>query len=116
MAQDYGNGGSGSGIAFGVGLLAGVVIGAGLGMLLAPKDGAALRRDIARRARDLQDDAAERLERATGVVDDLTAKGRDVAQRARTAVATGVREARRHASTIGDALDNLDSPESGHRS
>ena len=115
MAQEYGNGSNGSGIAFGVGLVAGVVIGAGLGLLFAPKGGAALRRDISRRARDLQDDASEQFERASGLVDELAARGRDVAQRARSAVTTGVREARRQASKIGDALDHLDSSESGHR-
>ena len=115
MAQEYGNGGNGSGIAFGIGLLAGIVIGAGFGVLFAPKDGAALRRDISRRARDLQDEAAEHFERATDAAGDLADRGRDVAQRARTAVATGVREARRHASNIGDAVDNLDIPETGHR-
>ena len=51
-----------SGVAFGLGLLAGAAIGIGIGLLFAPKEGTALRRDIARRARDLRDEAGERLE------------------------------------------------------
>ena len=49
----------GVGIEFGLGLLAGAAIGIGLGLLFAPKEGAALRRDISRRAREWQDEAAD---------------------------------------------------------
>ena len=49
----------GIGVGLGIGLLAGAAIGIGLGLLFAPKEGAALRRDIARRARELQDEAID---------------------------------------------------------
>ena len=70
----------GIGVGFGLGLLAGAAIGIGLGLLFAPKDGASLRRDLARRARELQDEAKEQVERARGAADDLAARGRDVAE------------------------------------
>ena len=110
MAQDYDfNTGTGtSGVVFALGLLAGAAIGVGLGLLFAPKEGAALRRDIARRARDLRDDAGEQLDRVTETADDLVGRGRDVAQRARSAVSSGVREARRYgagvAADVADAV------------
>ena len=91
-----------SGLSFGLGILAGAAIGVGLGLLFAPKSGAALRREISRRARDIQDDATTQYERATEAAGDLADRGRDVAQRARTAVNTGIREARRYANDLAD--------------
>lgn len=109
MANDHNDGAGRSSVAFGVGLLAGAVIGVGLGLLFAPKEGAALRRDIARRARDLRDEADEQYGRVAEAAGDLAGRGRDVAQRARTAVATGIREARRYANDAADAAaDALD--------
>jgi gas vesicle protein len=99
-----------SGLAFGLGLLTGAALGVGLGLLFAPREGAALRRDIGRRAHDLRDQAGERLDHATEAADELLDRGRDLAQRARTAVATGIREARRHgagvAADIADAMND----------
>ena len=94
--------GTASGLSFGLGLLAGAAIGVGLGLLFAPRTGAALRRDIARRARHLQDEAAGGYERVAEAAGDLADRGRDAAQRARTAVATGIREARRYANDVAD--------------
>ena len=109
MTTAHERGASGSGLTFGLGLLAGAVIGVGLGLLFAPKEGAALRRDIAGRARDLRDDANEQFDRVAGAASGAAERGRDVAQRARTAVATGIREARRYASDIaGAAADGFD--------
>ena len=107
MAQNHDlNTGTGtSGAAFALGLLAGAAIGVGLGLLFAPKEGAALRRDIAKRARDLRDDAGQQIERVTEAADDLVERGRDVAQRARSAVSTGIREARRYGAGAADVAD-----------
>jgi gas vesicle protein len=107
MADDRNTTAPASGVAFGLGLVAGAAIGVGLGLLFAPKSGAALRRDLARRARDLQDDASEQYERVTEAAGELADRGRDVAQRAKTAVATGIREARRYAVDVADAADGL---------
>jgi gas vesicle protein len=99
-----------SGLAFGLGLLAGAAIGIGLGLLFAPKEGAALRRDVARRARDLRNEAGERIERVTEAADGLVDRGRDVAERARSAVNTGILEARRYgagvAADVADAVND----------
>jgi gas vesicle protein len=97
--------GPAAGFAFGLGLVAGAAIGAGLGLLFAPRSGAALRRGIGRRARALQDDASEQYERVTEAANDLADRGRDAAQRAKTAVATGLREARRYAADAADELN-----------
>lgn len=107
MADDRNTTAPASGVAFGLGLVAGAAIGVGLGLLFAPKSGASLRRDLARRARDVQDDASEQYERVTEAANELADRGRDVAQRAKTAVATGIREARRYAVDVADAADGL---------
>lgn len=100
------------GVAFALGVLSGAAIGVALGLLFAPRDGAALRRDIVRRARDLREDAGDQLNRAADVADDLAERGRDVADRARTAVTTGIREARRYgagvAADLADAVTKAD--------
>ena len=107
MADDRYSTASGSGVAFGLGLVAGAAIGVGLGLLFAPRSGAALRRGLTRRARELQDDASEQYERVTEAANALADRGRDVADRAKTAVATGIREARRYAADVADAADGL---------
>src|SRR5690242_1578442 len=98
MADDR----SGMVSAFAAGLIAGAAIGVGLGLLFAPKSGAALRRDVARRARDLQDAASDQYERASDTAGEWASRGRDAADRAKSAVATGIREARRYANDMAD--------------
>lgn len=108
MADDRNTTVPASGVAFGLGVIAGAAIGVGLGLLFAPKSGAALRRDVARRARALQDGASEEYGRVTEAASELADRGRDVAQRAKTAVASGIREARRYAVDVADAADTFD--------
>jgi gas vesicle protein len=60
---EYGN----SGGSFVIGLLTGAVLGAGLGMLFAPKSGAHLRSQISERAESLATTATEGYKRAAGV-------------------------------------------------
>jgi gas vesicle protein len=79
-----------AGLAFGLGMVAGAMIGVGLGLLFAPKDGAALRRDLAKRARELQEDAAGWYEEAASAASDLAEKGKEAAQRARTSMSDRV--------------------------
>jgi gas vesicle protein len=83
--RDYYERGGNAGAAFTLGLMTGALLGVGLGLLFAPKDGAATRRDLARRARELQDEAAGWYEQAADAAHDLAEQGRDAAQRARTA-------------------------------
>ena len=110
--QDFNSGTGFSGAAFALGLLAGAAIGVGLGLLFAPKEGAALRRDIAKRARDLGEDAGQQIDRVTEAADELVERGRDVAQRTRRAVSTGIREARRYgagvAADVADAVKHTE--------
>jgi gas vesicle protein len=107
MADDRYINASTSGSAFGLGLVAGAAIGVGLGLLFAPKSGAALRRDITRRAREFQDEASDQYERVTEAANAVADRGRDVAERAKSAVATGLREARRYAGDVAEAADGL---------
>ena len=92
MGQDN----NGSGIGFGLGLAAGLVLGVGVGLLMAPKEGAALRRDIADRARRFREDA-EGFSRDMGrSAKDMAEQGSEFASRVRMAASEGLREARRH--------------------
>ena len=68
----------GSGARFVIGLLAGTVIGVGLGMLFAPKAGSELRNQIAEQAGTLADNASEQYRRAQEAVTNLADRGREV--------------------------------------
>ncbi len=73
----------------------GALIGAGVGLLLAPQSGARTRRDLGRKARRLRAQAEERLEELT---DDLGERGRRIAGTVEEWVDTvsdGVEEGRR---------------------
>jgi gas vesicle protein len=105
-----GNGGGG----FVVGLLAGAAIGAGIGMLLAPKSGAELREQLSGRANDLAEKASEQYRRATGVASDLAERGREMYGTARDAVNRGTEEAQRYVrqttETMSDEMGSTDMP------
>ena len=92
----YENEGSGGG--FMMGLLTGTVLGAGLGMLLAPKAGSELRGVIGEQARNLGNMASDGYRRASEQAGDWKEKGRDFADKAREAVARGVDEAKSYAT------------------
>ncbi len=101
MANDYEEeGGGGSG--FMVGLLTGTVLGAGLGMLFAPKSGSELRGQISESASNVSRVASEQYQKVASKATDLAEKGReigrDVAGRARDAVNRGTEEAKRYAN------------------
>ena len=99
MADSYdryeNEGGSGGG--FMMGLLTGTVLGAGLGMLLAPKAGSELRGAIGEQARSFGNIASEGYRRASESAGTWTDKGRDFVEKARDAVARGAEEARGYA-------------------
>ena len=76
-------GGSGG---FMMGLLTGTVLGAGLGMLLAPKAGSELRGTLGEQARNLGSMATEQYRKATDSAGTWADKGRDFVDRARDAV------------------------------
>lgn len=78
------------GASFVMGLLAGTVLGAGLGMLFAPRAGSELRSHISDQAGQLATDAQQGYRRAADTATDW-------ADRAKTAVSRGAEEATRYA-------------------
>jgi gas vesicle protein len=106
MADGYDrfeNEGSGGG-SFVMGLLTGTVLGAGLGMLFAPKSGSELRNQISEQAGSLANTASDGYKKASETAGEWADRGRDMYDKARDAVARGAEEAQRYvrdtASTI----------------
>lgn len=79
MANEYDYEHAGGGSGFVVGLLTGTVLGAGLGMLFAPKSGTELRGKLSESASHMGE------------------RGREIVNRARDAVSRGTEEAKRYA-------------------
>lgn len=67
-----------------MGLLAGTVLGAGLGMLFAPKAGNELRSQLGESAGRLRTTANDAYQQATEKVTEMVDRGKDAYQRART--------------------------------
>jgi gas vesicle protein len=102
MANEYdyeGSGGSG----FIMGLLTGTVLGAGLGMLFAPKSGSELRGRISDTASRMGNAASENYQKVADKAGDLAERGREMGRevigRAREAVSRGAEEAKRYAES-----------------
>ena len=93
----YDNESSGAG-GFMMGLLTGTVLGAGLGMLLAPKAGSELRGAIGEQARNWSNTASEQYKRASETAGQWADRGREFVDKAREAVNRGADEARSYAS------------------
>src|SRR5512138_1668649 len=87
----------GGGGSFVMGLLTGTVLGAGLGMLFAPKAGSELRNQLSEQAGSLANTASEGMRRAGEAANDLAERGRGMYDKARDAVARGADEAQRYA-------------------
>jgi gas vesicle protein len=79
---------------FMMGLLTGTVLGAGLGMLLAPKAGAELRGAIGEQARTWGSAASEQYRTVREQAGPWVERGRDMVNQAREAVTRGADEAR----------------------
>jgi hypothetical protein len=79
--------GSGS---FLMGLLAGTVLGAGLGMLFAPKTGSELRNQLNEQAGRLRTTAADGYSQATEKVSQIVDRGREAYERARSGAGSGM--------------------------
>jgi len=88
----------GGGGGFMMGLLTGTVLGAGLGMLLAPKAGSELRGALGEQARNIGNMANEQYRKASDAASGWSDKGREFVDRARDAVSRGAEEARGYAS------------------
>ena len=93
--QEGGDGGS-----FVMGLLTGTVLGAGLGMLFAPKAGAELRGQLSEQAGNLANTATEGYKKASEAASEWAGKGREagreVYDRTKDAVNRGTEEAQRY--------------------
>lgn len=87
----------GTGGGFMMGLLTGTVLGAGLGMLLAPKAGSELRGAIGEQAKNISNKANEQYRRASESAGTWAEKGREFVDKAREAVSRGTEEARGYA-------------------
>ena len=72
-----------------MGLLAGTVLGAGLGMLFAPKAGNELRTQLGEQAGKLRSTANDTYQQASEKVSQIVERGREAYERARTGVGTG---------------------------
>jgi gas vesicle protein len=105
----------GGGGSFVMGLLTGTVLGAGLGMLFAPKAGSDLRNQISEQAGTLANTASEGYRKATEVAGegyrkatdaagDWADRGRDIVGKAREAAVKGADEAQRY---VRDAASSV---------
>lgn len=104
MADSYDRYENDHGGGFMMGLLTGTVLGAGLGMLLAPRAGAELRGQLGEQARNLANTASEQYRRASETAGGWAERGRDVVNQAREAVGRGAEEDRGYAgATTGSS-------------
>lgn len=94
----------GGGAGFMIGLLTGTVLGAGLGMLFAPKAGSELRGQLSEQAGNLGRAAQDQYRRATDTASNLVEKGRETYERAREAVGRGVEEAQQYGRQTKDDI------------
>jgi hypothetical protein len=78
-----------SGGSFLMGLLAGTVLGAGLGMLFAPKSGSELRNQLSEQTGRLRNTASDAYNQASEKVSHMVDRGREAYDRARSAGWTG---------------------------
>jgi len=85
---------------FMMGLLTGAILGAGLGMLLAPKAGTELRGALGEQARNLGNKASEQYKRANESATVWAEKGREFVDKAREAATRGAEEVRSYAGTV----------------
>jgi gas vesicle protein len=72
-----------------MGLLAGTVLGAGLGMLFAPKTGSELRNQLSEQAGRLKTTAGDTCAQATDKVSQMMHRGREAYDRARSSATGG---------------------------
>jgi len=87
--------GSGGG-SFVMGLLTGTVLGAGLGMLFAPKAGSELRNQISEQAGNLATAASDQYQRATEAASSWADRGKEVYDKTRDVIAKSANEAQRY--------------------
>jgi hypothetical protein len=97
MADNYDRYENEGGGGFMMGLLTGTVLGAGLGMLLAPKAGSELRGALGEQARHFGSKASEQYRKASETAGSWAGKGREAVERARDSATGGGSETRGYA-------------------
>ena len=102
----------GGGGSFVMGLLTGTVLGAGLGMLFAPKPGSEIRNRLSEQANSIANTAQEGYRRASETAGDLATKGREMYDKARDAVSKGAEEAQKYVRDAGSSISSTPSPTS----
>lgn len=98
--ENEGNGGG----SFVMGLLIGTVLGAGLGMLFAPKAGSDLRNQISEQATNLANQASDGYRKASETTSGWAERGKEAYGKARDAVSKGADEAQ---SYIRDTASSI---------
>ena len=93
------DGGGNTVLGFGIGLVAGATLGVAVGLLLATEEAQAWQRDLRTRATQLKDTSIDGIDTVVGA---WAGRGKEVAQRLRTAATEGLREARKHAAAPRD--------------
>jgi gas vesicle protein len=107
----------GGGGSFVMGLLTGTVLGAGLGMLFAPKSGSELRNQLSEQAGNLANTASEGYRKAadtagqwaqTGkeTANEWADRGKDVYEKTRDAVSRGAEEAQRYVRDTASSVSS----------
>src|SRR5437764_2209945 len=86
----------GGGGSFVMGLLTGTVLGAGMGMLFAPKSGSELRGQLSEQAGNIANAATDQYRRVSEAAGDLADRGREMYDKARDAVSKGTEEAQKY--------------------
>ncbi len=111
MANEYDKEEGGAG--FVMGLLTGTVLGAGLGMLFAPKPGSELRDQISEGANTVGRTASEGYRKAAGAANTIAEKSRDFYGRAREAVSRGAEEVKRYSAQSNQPEERRTEPRPG---
>lgn len=87
-----------------MGLLAGTVLGAGLGMLFAPRPGSELRNQLTEQAGRLRHTAGDAYSQASGTVNKMVDRGREAYDRARHSSDAGMGEGTGSTSGVGSQV------------
>jgi gas vesicle protein len=103
----------GSGGSFMMGLLTGTVLGAGLGMLFAPKSGTELRKNLSEQAGHVANTASEGYRRASEQAGQWAERGKDIYSKASEAVAKGADEAQKYVRDTASSYKNPEAPATG---
>src|SRR5580700_1118225 len=90
--------------AFVMGLLTGTVLGAGLGMLFAPKAGSELRNQLTEQAGNLASQAQDGIRKVSENAGEWADRGRDMYGKAKDAVVKGADEAQTYVRDTANSL------------